>query len=136
MPSSGRGRPPKNPEDRVPHAYSFRLGDSENEKMQLQIRRSGLTESEYIRRAVVRNETTVIGDASGQHKKRAVRISKPANPDARRLLFLIAQISNNCNQMAHAINTARMTASGINNKLVEKFATDLEQIKNIAKELI
>lgn len=126
-----RGRPKKAESERVPHGYSFRLNDADDEEFQSQIARSGLTESEYIRRAVVKNETTIIGDAGG--KQRVTRIAKPANPDVRRLLFLAAQTSNNCNQLAHAINVARKTRDGISEKLVENVLRELEEIKSLAK---
>lgn len=126
-----RGRPPKPKAERVPHGYSFRLNDTDDKKFQSLISRSGLTESEFIRRAVVHNETTVIGDAGGE--KRVTRIAKPSNPDTRRLLFLAAQTSNNCNQLAHAINTAKHTKDGISEKLVESVLQELEEIKRFAK---
>ncbi|MDD2722318.1 MAG: hypothetical protein PHH47_13530 [Gallionella sp.] len=126
-----RGRPKKDKAERVPHGYSFRLNDADDAEFQSQISRSGLNESEYIRRAVVKNETTIIGDAGG--KKRITRIAKPSNPDSRRLLFLAAQTSNNCNQLAHAINTAKKSKGGISEKLVESVLQELEQIKQLAK---
>ncbi len=131
MATGQRGRPEKDKADRLPHGYSLRLNDADDAELQSRISRSGLTESEYLRRAVVKNETTIIGDAGG--KKRITRIAKPSNPDTRRLLFLAAQTSNNCNQLAHAINTAKKTKDGISEKLVESVLQELEEIKKLAK---
>lgn len=89
--------------------------------------------SEFFRRAVENNETTVIADASGQLKKRATRIKHTMPEDLRRLLFLAAQISNNVNQIAHALNGAALK-DRINPALVEAILTELIAINKLAKD--
>jgi hypothetical protein len=127
MATNQRGRPPKDKKDTVPHGYSFRLADAENDKMQELIRQSGLSESEFIRRAVVRNETTVIEDWRAKQK---------SNPDMRRLLFLVAKTSNNCNQIAHSLNIARHANPGITTRLVELMLAELLEITSTLKDFI
>ncbi|MDO8972198.1 MAG: hypothetical protein Q7U74_16000 [Saprospiraceae bacterium] len=89
--------------------------------------------SEFFRRAVENNETTVIADTSCQLKKRATRIKHTMPPDIRRLLFLAAAISRNVNQIAHVLNGAALK-DRINPALVEAILTELIAINKLAKD--
>lgn len=89
--------------DSVPRVYSFRLTDADGDVWEDKVRRSGMNQSEFFRTAVVLNETTVVGDAS-QKKRRAVRTASNVHPDIKRANFLLAQASNNLNQIAHRLN--------------------------------
>lgn len=130
-----RGRPPKEQKDRVPHVYSLRLSDIDNAKIQSNIARSGLSESEYLRESVIRNKTTVIGDMS-KFKRTAKRVAAPGDANATRLLFLAAQTSNNCNQLAHAVNSAKKMQGGISQNLLEEILAELHKINETAKGLV
>lgn len=121
-------------EDRVPVVFSFRTSKALAADWKKKIADSKLTASEFFRVAVEQNQTTVIADPNKKEKdKPATRKARDANPDARRLLFLAAQTSNNCNQLAHSINIARKTRDGISEKLVESVLRELEGIKSLAK---
>lgn len=120
-------------ENGVPKVFSFRTTTTLASHWQEKISDSNLTASEFFRLAVEQNQTTVVADPGKKEKRPATRIAKTKNPDARRLLFLAAQTSNNCNQLAHAINVAKHTKDGISEKLVESVLQELEQIKQLAK---
>lgn len=85
--------------------FSFRLPDQVADEWDDKIARSGMNKSEFFRTAVVLNETTVVGDASGNKKKRAVRVPGNVDPDIKRKNFLLAQVSNNINQIAYRLNS-------------------------------
>lgn len=54
-----------------------------------------MTPSEFFRRAVIDNETIIVA-------------APVQTEDERRQLFLISKASNNLNQLAHALNYARV----------------------------
>lgn len=120
-------------EDRVPMVFSFRTSKVLAADWKKKIADSSLTASEFFRVAVEQNQTTVVADPTKKEKKPATRIAQTRNPDTRRLLFLAAQTSNNCNQLAHAINIAKHAKDGISEKLVESVLQELEEIKRLAK---
>lgn len=120
-------------EDRVLDSFAFRTTKVLADGWRKKIADSGLTASEFFRVAVEQNQTMVVADPNKKEKKPATRIAQTGNPDTRRLLFLAAQTSNNCNQLAHAINIARHTKDGISEKLVESVLQELEQIKRLSK---
>lgn len=91
--------------------YSFRLPDHVADAWDDNIARSGMNKSEFMRAAVIDNETVVNGDASRNKKKRAVRTPSTVHPDIKRANFLLAQASNNINQIAHRLNSDH--ASGL-----------------------
>lgn len=91
--------------------YSFRLPDHVADAWDDNIARSGMNKSEFMRTAVIDNETVVHGDASANKKKRAVRTPSNVNPDIKKANFLLAQASNNINQIAHRLNSDH--ASGL-----------------------
>jgi hypothetical protein len=89
----------------LPRLFHFRLTERDGAIWDDKVARSGMTQSEFFRTAVVRNETLVQGDASGNKKKRAVRTPNNVNPDIRKANFLLAQASNNLNQIAFRLNS-------------------------------
>lgn len=83
--------------------FHFRLKPDDAEIWDSKIARSGMSTSEFIRAAVINNETTVIG--SGTKKKpKATRKSDNVHPEIRKANFLLAKASNNLNQIAHRLN--------------------------------
>lgn len=86
----------------LPRIYHFRLSESDGEIWDDKIARSGMRISEFMRSAVINNETVVVGDAS--NKKRPVRKRADVNPDVQKTIFLLAAISRNMNQIAHRLN--------------------------------
>jgi hypothetical protein len=71
--------------------FSFRTTTDLAETWRDKIARSGETASEFFRRAVQRNETTIIGDASKVQKRRATRIKQSMPTDIRRFEWRRAQ---------------------------------------------
>lgn len=113
--------------------FSFRLPLDVAEEWDAKIARSGMDKSKFFRTAVVLNETQVIGDASGQKKKRAVRLPASIHPEIRRANFLLAQASNNINQIAHRLN-ADNKAGKVTPALYAEILTELQHISATLKE--
>jgi hypothetical protein len=59
--------------------------------------------SKFFRLAIIENKTVVQGDASGA-RKRAVRVKDNVPADVKKAIFLLAQLGNNMNQIAHRLN--------------------------------
>lgn len=74
---------------------AFRLPLDEYERFALKVKESGLSQSEYFRRAIIANEAIIV----------AARVE---TEDERRHLFLVQKASNNLNQLAHVMNYARV----------------------------
>ena len=86
---------PRKDKTQVGKPVAFRLPVHEYERFQQKVKESGLTQSEFFRRAVIANETTVI--------------ASPAQSETdRRQLFIISKASNNLNQLAYVMNCARL----------------------------
>lgn len=83
--------------------FHFRLTDADAAIWNEKIDRSGMRISEFIRAAVIENQTVVHGDLVRKTKK---NVRTPANidPNIRQRNFLLAQASNNINQIAHKLN--------------------------------
>jgi hypothetical protein len=79
--------------DNLSVVSSFRINQSVDDKLRSQLSASGLSRSEWIREAVLKNETQVIA----RQRKSA---------DAKHVLFLCNKASNNINQLAHRANVA------------------------------
>ncbi len=113
--------------------FSFRLPDQVADEWDDKIARSGMNKSEFFRTAVVLNETTVVGDASGQKKKRAVRLPDTVHPDIKKANFLLAQASNNINQIAHRLNSDH-AAGLVTPALYAEMMDELQSISAQIKE--
>lgn len=81
-----------------PHLYSFRLGHEDAEVWDAKIAQSGMKISEFMREAVINNETLIFG------QKRMVK-HLASDPDMHRRNFLMAACSRNLNQIAHRLNS-------------------------------
>lgn len=72
--------------------FSFRCKLDDADKWNAKIAASGYNKSEFFRMAVQENRTTV-------EQRNTI------NADQRKMLFLLAQLSNNVNQIAHRLNS-------------------------------
>ncbi|CAM3685443.1 plasmid mobilization protein [Polaromonas hydrogenivorans] len=81
-----------------PHLYSFRLSHEDADVWDAKIARSGMKISEFMREAVINNETVIVG------QKRMVK-HIASDPDMHRRNFLLAASSRNLNQIAHRLNS-------------------------------
>ena len=71
---------------------AFRLSDADRAVYLEKVNRSGLTQSEFFRQAVLTNRTQVI--------------ARPvASVDRKRLLYIFNKTSNNLNQIAHRLHS-------------------------------
>lgn len=117
--------------EKLPRIYHFRLTDSDGDVWDEKISRSGMKISEFMREAVIHNETVVIGDASSKKKKKAVRIPTAADPDIRRRNFLLAAASRNLNQIAHRLNSDHIICQITN----ATYAAVLDELLGISIQL-
>lgn len=122
-------KPMKIKKDGLPVVLHFRLSASVGEIWFAKVARSGKTASEFFREAVIDNQTVVMGDAS---KKRAVRTKNTMPTDLKKALFLMAQASNNLNQIAHRLN-ADHKAGKITPALYNAVLQELRGISTTAK---
>lgn len=74
---------------------SFRLNANDHAVWMQKIESSGMTKSEFIRAAVINNETVV-------HER------KRASVDKKKLLFISNKASNNINQLAHRAHSDKL----------------------------
>lgn len=118
---------PKSAKDRLPCVRHFRLSEADAAAWDDKVARAGMTSSEFFRKAVIQNQTVVQGDASGK-KKRAVRVKDTVPADVKKAVFLLAQVGNNLNQIAHRLNldhkAGKITAS--------LYASILEELSGIS----
>lgn len=120
-------KPPKSASERMGRPRHFRLPVAAEKVWDEKVAKSGLSESEFFRLAVIENKTVVQGDASGK-KKRAVRMKDTVPADVKKAIFLLAQLGNNMNQLAHRLNldakAGKVTPA--------TYATILEELQGIA----
>lgn len=81
-----------------PHLYSFRLSHADAAVWDAKIARSGMKISEFMREAVINNETVIMG------QKRTVK-HITSDRDMHRRNYLLAASSRNLNQIAHRLNS-------------------------------
>lgn len=72
--------------------FAFRLTEADGAIWDEKIASSGLSTSEFIREAVIRNKSEVVS-------------APPPNPELVRQNYLLAAISNNINQIAFRLNS-------------------------------
>ncbi|MEI7613284.1 MAG: plasmid mobilization relaxosome protein MobC [Betaproteobacteria bacterium] len=87
-------RPEKSDEEKLSRTVAFRLTEGDHSAYKKKFHVSGLTQSEFFRRYVLTNTTTVHA------------IQKKLSPDAKQAVFLLQKCSNNVNQLAHKANLA------------------------------
>lgn len=86
---------PRKDKSQLGKPVAFRLPLHEYERFKQKVKESGLTQSEFFRRAIIDNETTVV----------AVPVQSETD---QRSLFIMSKVSNNLNQLAHVMNAARL----------------------------
>lgn len=97
--------------------FAFKTTQEAGKVWDAKIAASGLTASEYIRKSVEKN-AIVIKQVDKQHEQK--------------ILFLLAQQSNNINQIAHHLNTAQRAGTGSNHLYLD-ILEQLEIIATVAK---
>lgn len=93
--------------------FGFKTTEEAGREWDAKIAASKLSKSEFIRKAVEKNQTVI----------------RPADP---RISFLLAQQSNNINQIAHHLNSAKR-AGTVSNHLYLEILEQLETIATVAK---
>jgi len=102
--------------------HSFRVSESVEEEFQKQLLDSGYTVSQWMREAVMKNQTKVV--------------ARPRKSfDSTRILFLVNKASNNLNQIAHTANTARL-ANRIDAVLYRSVLDELNYISSLLNQSI
>ena len=92
---------------------STRLQGQDYEEFISEFKKSGLSRSEYLRKAVLRRETTIVA------------VEKKTDDSQRQKVFLMKKSSNNLNQLAHQANTAFITGK-INEALYKEILSALD----------
>ncbi|OIQ73735.1 hypothetical protein GALL_446250 [mine drainage metagenome] len=124
----------KDPGEGLTRLYHFRLTEADGHLWDDKISRSGMKISEFMREAVIHNETVVVGDASSK-KKRPTRTKASANPDIQKSNFLLAAISRNMNEIAHRLNSDNLVGL-ITPATYAAVLDELHTISNQVKEHI
>ncbi len=83
---------PKTADGGLEKTVAFRLTRADYEAYRAKFEASGLSQSEFFRRYVLTNTTTVIA-------------RRQVSADKQRLLYLMNKASNNLNQLAHRAHT-------------------------------
>jgi hypothetical protein len=93
---------------------AFRLSDADRKVYLDKVNRSGLTQSEFFRQAVLTNRTQVI--------------ARPVcSADRKRLLYIFNKTSNNLNQIAHRANSEHVSGE-LSEDTYEQLLTQLQMI--------
>lgn len=99
---------------------TFRVQGKDAEEFLDKVKKSGLSRSEYGRRAVIRHETEIIAVEP--------KLSEPQ----RELLFVVKKASNNINQLAHKVNAAHLE-NRVDDKLYADTLSSLDMILRYLK---
>ncbi len=104
--------------------YHFRLNDDDAQIWDAKIAQSGMKISQFMREAVINNETVVVD------QKRVVK-HITSDPDMHRRNFLLAQATNNINQIAHRLNADNL----INLVTPATYVAVLDALQNLSLQL-
>jgi len=98
---------------------AFRLSEADRAAYLEKVARSGLTQSEFFRQAVLTNRTQVI--------------ARPvSSADRRRLLYIFNKTSNNLNQIAYRANSKHVRGQ-LSEATYEELLTQLQMISRYLK---
>lgn len=89
---------------RLTKVITCRLSAEAYERWRAKVRASGLGAGEFLRRAIVEDETTIVA-------RRAPRGGKLRQADVARLVGQLARLGNNMNQLARSVNRAHLEGS-------------------------
>lgn len=115
-------RPVKSDSEKLHHMLGFRLTDADFLVWQKKVSDSGYSAGEFFRLAVITNKTIVQGVP-----RPAIQRRPPTDKVSRKELFLLAQTSNNINQIARQVNTAHL-AGKVTRHLYFSVLTTLQEI--------
>lgn len=107
-------------------AFSFKTTEENGAKWDAKIASSGYSKSEFFRMAVEDNETVITPS------KKPITHKPKRTIDEQKILFLLAQQSNNINQIAHQLNTAHR-AGIVSPHVYMDVLEQLETITEVAK---
>jgi Bacterial mobilisation protein (MobC) len=97
--------------EKLTEVRHFRMSASGAMKWDEKVDRSGMTNSEFFREAVLNNQTTV-------------RARPILHPVTREILHLLSKQSNNINQIARTLNTAKKSGE-IDNRTYQSALSEL-----------
>nr|WP_173255917.1 plasmid mobilization relaxosome protein MobC [Salmonella sp. 40] len=106
--------------ERLTERVAFRITAATKTEYEKRLAASGLKQSEFFRDCVMTDRTEII-------------VAPQMTADMRESLRLLKNIANNCNQMAHALNTA-MLAGLIGPALTERVLNQLSLLLEEAKK--
>ncbi|MFB0827744.1 hypothetical protein ACEU07_20930 [Chromobacterium violaceum] len=113
---------PKKADGGLKKTVAFRLTEADHEAYKVKFEASGLSQSEFFRRHVLNNTTTVIARP------------KPT-ADKARMVFLMNKASNNLNQLAATANSASK-AGIVRERLYFDILRELQHISYLMKAAV
>lgn len=118
---------PLKDEPKLTRTYSFKTTEEMGVIWDAKIAAADISASEFFRQAVEQNQTVI----SPPKNPRTPKIKRSI--DEQKILFLLSKQSNNINQIAHAINSAR-TAGIVSAQLYQDVLDRLDALVEIAEE--
>lgn len=88
-------RPKKQDSEKLAHTVAWRVTQAVKERLDGDYRRSGKTQSDFLRDLLEHQKTTIVAQVAPQK-------------DLKQLVFLFNKASNNINQLAHRANNAEL----------------------------
>lgn len=89
------GRPKKQDSEKLTKTIAWRVTEAVKDRLDADYRKSGKTQSDFLRDLLEHQKPTIIGKAA-------------PSKDLKQLVFLFNKASNNINQLAHRANTAAL----------------------------
>lgn len=93
---------PRSEGEPLDETFSFKLTKTDKRMWLEKIAKSGVNRSKFFRLAVRDNQTIVAPPLRGEREQ--VKPPRPQSAHDAKMLFLLAQLSNNVNQIAHRLN--------------------------------
>lgn len=112
----------------VTRVFSWRATEEEGAKMDALVQASGYKPSEFQRKVFLENKPVM---QTGEGEKTS---GTNKTKEQQKIIFLLAQLGNNVNQIAHNLNSDRK-AGIVSAHLYQSILEQLEQIANHAKDL-
>ena len=113
---------PKKADGGLKKTVAFRLTEDDHAAYKAKFQASGLSQSEFFRRYVLTNTTTVIARTKD-------------SPEKSRMVYLFNKTSNNLNQLAYRVNSDHLSGL-LSEKVYSEILANLQQIATFMKASI
>lgn len=113
-------RPPKTEKEKLSEVIAWRVTKTVKDELGEQYKESGLTQSEFLRELL-------------EHRKATIVAKPKSSLDKKKITYLYKKSSNNINQIAHSVNTAKL-AGKISEPTFLEVARQLDVLNALLKE--